>query len=252
MENGVQQGGGAWGRVARIALAVSVVALAAEFVAGEGTRLGWWHFRAGFGVLGRAAWAGLAGAIVSAVALAATWKRGEKGRAAMSGVGLVLGLLAVAIPGTFYLTAKHVPMIHDISTDTVDPPAFVALLETRKASPNGADYGGPEVAEKQRAAYPDIKPIKRDLPPAAAFERALAAARSLGWKIAEANAAEGRIEATDTTRWFGFKDDVVIRVRPGPSGAGSRVDVRSVSRVGKSDIGKNAARIRAFVNSFAQ
>jgi uncharacterized protein (DUF1499 family) len=67
----------------------------------------------------------------------------------------------------------------------------------------------------------------------------------MGWEIAEADAAAGRIEATDTTFWFGFKDDVVIRIRPAEDG-GSIVDIRSKSRVGMSDVGANAARIRAF------
>jgi uncharacterized protein (DUF1499 family) len=73
----------------------------------------------------------------------------------------------------------------------------------------------------------------------------LAAARAQGWEIVAAVPAEGRIEATDTTRFFGFKDDIVIRVKA--EGAGSRVDVRSLSRVGKSDVGKNASRIRAYL-----
>ena len=59
--------------------------------------------------------------------------------------------------------------------------------------------------------------------------------------------AEGRLEATARTRWFGFRDDVVVRVRP--DGAGSRVDVRSVSRVGRSDLGTNARRIRGFMDA---
>jgi uncharacterized protein (DUF1499 family) len=84
-------------------------------------------------------------------------------------------------------------------------------------------------------------------PPARAFERALAVARAQGWEIVAAVPAEGRIEATDTTRFFGFKDDIVIRVKA--EGAGSRVDVRSLSRVGKSDVGKNASRIRAYLRA---
>ncbi len=73
----------------------------------------------------------------------------------------------------------------------------------------------------------------------------------MGWKIVDENQAEGRIEATATTRWFGFKDDVVIRIAPS-GGNGSRVDVRSVSRVGRSDVGTNARRIRAFLKKFAE
>ena len=67
----------------------------------------------------------------------------------------------------------------------------------------------------------------------------------MGWQIVDANREEGRIEATATTRWFGFKDDIVIRIVP-TAAQGSRLDIRSVSRVGKSDAGTNACRIRAF------
>ena len=121
-------------------------------------------------------------------------------------------------------------MIHDITTDTENPPVFVSVLALRKNAPNSAIYGGPEIAEQQHAAYPDIRPLVSDLPPAKAFERSLSVARQMGWKIVDENPAEGRIEATATTRWFGFKDDVVLRIAPA-AGNGSRVDIRSVSRV---------------------
>ena len=95
-----------------------------------------------------------------------------------------------------------------------------------------------------------MAPANLSIPPDKAFEQALAAARKMGWVIVDANAAEGRIEATDTTFWFGFKDDIVIRVNP--SDHGSRVDIRSVSRVGKSDVGMNARRIRKYLKELKQ
>jgi hypothetical protein len=248
-EAGERRSGGT-GFVAAAGLAAALLALSAEMAAALGSRAGWWDFRAGFAGLRGGAYLGAGAVLLSAAILArASGFRGRKG-GAMSVAAIVLGLLAVALPGCYLWTAKHLPMIHDVTTDTLDPPAFVALLETRKASPNGAVYGGPEVAEKQRAAYPDIRSIESPLPAAEAFRKAEAAARGLGWRIADSDAAAGRIEATDTTRWFGFKDDVVIRVRPGPGGQGSRIDLRSVSRVGKSDIGKNASRIRSFFREF--
>ena len=166
-----------------------------------------------------------------------------------AGFGVVIGCVAIGVSG-FYRVAKNVPMIHDITTDPSDPPAFVSLLPERKASLNGAEYGGPGIAVKQRKAYPDIVPIDSGLPPPDAFDRALAVARGMDWKIADANPGDGRIEATDTTSWLRFKDDVVIRVRPGEDGR-SRVDVRSDSRLGISDLGKNAARIREFTKRYA-
>ena len=137
------------------------------------------------------------------------------------------------------------PAIHDITTDTIQPPPFLAILPLRAGALNPADYGGPDVAAKQQQAYPDIGPLLLNVPPGRAFDRALAAAKAMGWELVASDPAGGRIEATDTTFWFGFKDDVVVRVTPQPTG--SRVDVRSLSRVGGGDIGANAARVRAFL-----
>ena len=137
------------------------------------------------------------------------------------------------------------PPIHDITTDTEDPPAFETILPLRAQAPNPATYGGPAVAAQQREGYPDISPADYPVETEAAFEAAVAAARDLGWTVVAMDEAGGRIEAIDRTFWFGFVDDVVIRIRP--TDAGSRIDVRSVSRVGVSDIGTNAARIRAYL-----
>ncbi len=118
-------------------------------------------------------------------------------------------------------------------------------MPLRAAAAVPAAYPGSETAQAQRRAYPDIAPLELAVPPAAAFARALDAATAMGWEIVAADAVAGRIEATATTPWFGFRDDVVVRVAPTPTG--SRIDVRSVSRVGKSDLGANAKRIRAYL-----
>jgi len=138
-------------------------------------------------------------------------------------------------------------LIHDISTDTDNPPPFVALLTLRLQSANGAAYGGAAVAAEQRARYPDVQPLLLDAPPTVVFAKALQAAQDMGWHIAAAIANEGRIEATATTRWLRFKDDVIIRILA--RGTGSRLDIRSMSRIGRSDFGANAKRIRAFLSS---
>ncbi len=171
------------------------------------------------------------------------------GRSAAGFGALLLALILAGGAAYFPLSmrdaASKVPAIHDITTDTANPPAFVALLEARTAAANGAEYKADENAAKQQEAYPDIQPLITDVPPADMFARAEKAARGMGWEIAAAEAGEGRIEATDTTAWWGFKDDVVIRITA--EGEGSRLDIRSMSRVGKSDIGKNAERIRKFL-----
>ena len=142
------------------------------------------------------------------------------------------------------------PFIHDVTTDLENPPPFVAILPLRASAPNTAEYGGPEVAAQQRAGYPDLGPLTLQVPPEQAFSRALAAGRDMGWEIVANEPTEGRIEATATTLWFGFKDDVVVRVTP--TNGGSRIDVRSVSRVGKSDVGANAERITAYLARIAR
>jgi uncharacterized protein (DUF1499 family) len=103
------------------------------------------------------------------------------------------------------------------------------------------------LAEQQREGYPDLAPVTLSLPPEQAFDRALTVAQDDGWEIVTADRTAGRIEATDTTFWFGFKDDVVVRLTPW--GTGTRVDVRSVSRVGRSDVGTNARRITSFLEA---
>jgi uncharacterized protein (DUF1499 family) len=147
-------------------------------------------------------------------------------------------------------TAASVPAIHDITTDTSNPPVFVAVIPLRKEALNPYEYGGPEIAGLQKKAYPDIKPLEMSVPVEKAFDKSLAVAKKMGWEIVATEKSDGRIEATATTLWMGFKDDVVIRVTD--NGSGSRVDIRSESRVGKSDVGTNAKRIRSFLKEMEQ
>ena len=158
---------------------------------------------------------------------------------------IALALLPITAIAAFVWTARGVPPIHDVTTDTDHPPQFVAVLPLRADALNPVEYGGPKIAVQQHTAFADIAPLTLGMPPASAFDRALAAARTMGWEMVASDPAAGRIEATDTTFWFGFKDDVVIRVTPEANG--SRVDVRSLSRVGGGDIGTNAARIRKYL-----
>jgi uncharacterized protein (DUF1499 family) len=163
---------------------------------------------------------------------------------------LVVSIAACIVPILGIVHARQVPPIHDITTDTGTPPVFVALAAKRLASPNGLDYGGPEVAAQQKQAYPDLKTLHSRLAPEALFDRAVQAVRDCGWDLADANRGEGRIEAVDTSLLYGFKDDVVVRIRA--DGGGSALDVRSASRVGRSDVGANAARIRKLLQRMEQ
>jgi uncharacterized protein (DUF1499 family) len=229
---------------------LAVLAALAVMLAGFGTRWGLWHFRTGFAILGWAAYTGMAAALVSLASVILTRPSTLRRGFLISIFGLLIGILVFGVPWCYWRTAQSVPAIHDITTDTENPPRFVSISPLRKNVPNSSEYGGPEIAAKQRAAYPDLAPAMLSIPPDKAFEQALAAARKMGWVIVDANAADGRIEATDITFWFGFKDDIVIRVTPADQR--SRVDMRSVSRVGKSDVGMNARRIRKYLKELKQ
>lgn len=174
---------------------------------------------------------------------------------ATAALAIVAGLALLGYLLSWLQAGRGVPPIHEISTDLESPPPFVAIREIRDRIPgvNPSDYvaeqagrsGTLNVPQAQRRAYPDIRPLQLPVPPAEAFARAERAARALGWEVVAAVPEEGRLEATDTTRFFGFKDDIVVRLRA--EGGGTRVDVRSKSRVGVGDVGANAARIRAFL-----
>jgi uncharacterized protein (DUF1499 family) len=228
-------------------LLAAILGLAMLASAGLGTRFGVWHYRTGLTMMRWSAWVGIAAAVLTMLGLFAR----PRGAALLGSLGaLVAAVLTFAVPYSFQRTARAVPPIHDITTDMVDPPAFVDVLPLRADAPNSAEYAGDSIATLQRAAYPDVQPLTYGASPAAVFDAAREAAESMGWALVAADSASGRIEATATTTWFGFKDDVVIRVRA--EGTGSRVDVRSVSRVGRSDVGANAARIRAYAEALTR
>jgi len=228
--------------IARIPLFVALIAVISLALSGMGVRQGWWTYRFGFQILEWSAYGGLAAAVL---AIAAVLTPALRFKALISlAVAMIIGVFTCYMPWQMKQQAQALPKIHDISTDLDNPPLFSKILPLRAAAPNPASYGGPEVAAAQKSGYPDIHPRDVALTPAETFARALAVSKAMDWEIVDADGGKGVIEATATTRWFGFKDDVVIRITP--MATGSRVDMRSVSRVGRSDVGANAARIRAF------
>lgn len=231
--------------VSSLALGIFIAAAMLLALAGIGSRLGWWHFRSGFTLLKFGTY-GAIGAVLTGVAGGIMASRARQGMGmALAIIAIAGGLAVAAIPMSWRMKANKVPAIHDITTDTVNPPPFVAILPLRQEAPNPAAYGGTAVADQQKQAYADIRTEVLDLPLGRAFERALAVAKADGWHIVAADPAAGRIEATDTTFWFGFTDDIVIRLVA--AGERTLLDIRSVSRVGRSDAGKNADRIRSYL-----
>lgn len=186
--------------------------------------------------------------------------------------GLVVAGLAILVPvfglGKLKSTEKTVytklPFIHDVTTDTQDPPVFGEVVMTERGQVKGVNtviYSGKKapvynaskektgealVSALQTKAYPEIRTLILDDDVTAVFETAKTTAKAMGWTIKEQYAEDGWINATDKTFWYGFEDDISIRLREA-NGGGTVVDVRSLSRVGGSDLGANAKRVAAFL-----
>lgn len=165
------------------------------------------------------------------------------------GKRLLASLPLALLFGSLLLGNRGIPPIHDISTDTETPPVFTRAPELRGPNANPLDIKPDSIAQ-QREAYPDLAPMTVSLDGAAAYDKALATARALGWEVYYEAPDKSAFEAVDSTFFMDFKDDIAVRVTP--SAAGSTIDLRSVSRVGVSDVGANAKRIRRFAEAFNQ
>ncbi len=228
---------------ARAILVGSVVALVLLFLGPVGTRLGVWGFQTGLLLIVPAAVLLAAiGLLVGLVSLFVSRKRGYDGDPPALFTSIAICAVILVTMGMQFQKGTSVPAIHNISTDVSDPPQFTeAIVALRGDTSNPLEYDADELAILQQGAYPDVKTILVNAPKDETVERVRGVLEDLGLEIVTVDPAGGVVEATDTTFWFGFKDDVVVRVRPSESG--SVVDVRSVSRVGLSDLGANAARI---------
>jgi uncharacterized protein (DUF1499 family) len=184
--------------------------------------------------------------IVAFAGFVSIWKEGLHGMGASLGA-IGIALLLLAYPAYIAVKARNLPWIYDITTDPIDPPRYDTLAKARPRDANPIVYPGLVVAEQQLEGYPDIEPLDADIDTRSAYNAALVVINKRRWRIVEARAPdqgrpEGRIEAVARTPIMGFRDDVIVRVRPFEGGA--RVDVRSSSRYGSFDFGTNAARIR--------
>lgn len=238
-----------------LALTVALVGIIVFTFSGFGYQWGWWSLGTGFNLLRWGFYISIVGGILSVVAAFITRPgRGVRGFA-FSWAGILISLAVCCTAWFFSARATAAPPIHDITTDTQNPPLFQAVLPMRKNAPNKSAYFGTDsvkwhgeiktVSQWQHLEYPDIVPVMLDVPTSKAYKLALAAAKKMSWwKIQAAEPAKGHIEATSTIPWFGFKDDIVIRIDS--AGMGSRIDIRSDSRLGYSDIGENARRVRSY------
>ena len=229
-------------------VACGVAALGLVLLAGAGPlyRLGVLSLPNAFTLLRWAAYVGIAAIVIALPPAFLGYARGQRVQVLVASLALLGGAAAFGIPFQFQQSARSLPPIHDITTDLENPPAFEAVVPLRAEAQNSLERP-PDLAQQQREGYPDLTPVTLSMPAGQAFDRALAEAQDAGWRIVTADKGAGRIEATDTTRWFGFQDDVVVRLTPW--GAGTRVDVRSVSRIGRGDAGTNARRIRRYLQA---
>ena len=230
--------------LAGLALLAALVAAGTIGAAGIGHKYGAWPLPTARLALEYGFYAAAGAAALGVLVVLLALVRQRSGGAFTALLAIAAGAGAAYVPWTMHQKEQSLPALHDVSTDTADPPVFVALANERANFENGAAYD-PANAAKQRAGYPDIAPLRSAMPADRLFARALAGVKAQGWQIAAQSAQEGRIEATSVSEWFGFKDDIVIRIAA--DGAGARLDMRSASRTGAHDPGANAEGVRAFL-----
>ncbi len=193
------------------------------------------------------------------------WRDGSDGlRYAVT--AFLISCALIAYPAFLGIRAYHLPAIYDITTDPIDPPKFDAIARLRPRDANPVTYAGLYAAEQQHAAYSDIEPDDTTSTPQEAYDAAMKVIAKRKWRVVDARppqappstitntrapqppplpTRDGIIEAVARTPILGFRDDVVVRVRPTTDGA--RIDVRSASRYGRHDLGTNAKRVRALI-----
>lgn len=231
-------------RIVNILLFLSAASAAGFILSGYGYQWGIWGLGPAFSLLRYGAYA-CAGLLAIQVLFYFFVKDDDFTLKAMVFIGVLLTLGVTATGVYWQYEAQRVPAIHDITTDLDSPPVFVDVVRLRQDAPNPSDYAGEETARQQRQAYPDIQPLIVETGKQAVIDEIVSLIMEREWTPVGIDRQEGRIEATETLAWFGFSDDVVVRVSE--TGEGTKIDMRSKSRIGRSDIGVNAERIDAFL-----
>jgi len=225
-------------------------------VAAVGTGWGFWEYTSGLKGVAGAFLLGIVAILMGLFQELRVRKSSTPPLRVRRWIGILVALVYVGWVGTFLVKALTVPAIHDVSTDLADPPAFQTLqlrADNWDAVPGADDAKMRGLTPEQRwamvhqKAYGDIRSVRVNEPVPMVIAKAERLAKARGWDVATSLPEEGRLEATETSAFFQFKDDVILRVRPSDTGEGSIVDMRSVSRVGQSDLGVNAKRVRSFL-----
>ena len=244
----------------KVVLLIAVGAVIAFFGIAFGSGIGLWGWQAGLGALPWTGVAALVAITVAVIGIVVDRRKARKTNWPFLGLGLIVALGFVGYLGSYVMKARSVPAIHDVTTDLADPPQFSQLslrADNWDKIPGADDNDMRGMNPRQRwavlvqEAYPDIRSVRIDQPVMTVMEKAKRLAKDRGWEIASFDAASGHMEATATISLFRFKDDVVIRARPAQNGSASIIDMRSVSRVGVSDLGVNAKRVRSFLSDLS-
>jgi len=176
------------------------------------------------------------------------WRKGRAG-AWSAAAGIAVSLAIFAWPASIAPIYLKLPPLTDVTTDAEHPPEFAALARDRPKASNSVEYRGSPFTEMQEQHYPEIRPLVLSRAAEEVYEAVSEAVRRLRWRIVseeppQADGTAGHIEAEDRTLILGFTDDVIVRVES--DGGATRVDVRSLSRYGGHDFGRNASRIKEF------
>src|SRR5262245_8127183 len=234
-------------RLALFALAVALIAVVvvrADFI----------EIVPGLATFGGAVGIAVIAMLFAVAAFVVIWREGLKGLGHAL-LAFLIGIMLITYPAYLGTKAYRLPPLSDITTDTSDPPRFEAIARLRPRDANAVAYAGAQAAELQRTIYPGIAPVQTSSTPAELYEAALGVVTKRKWRMVDARAPqtgrrEGRIEAVARTTVMGFRDDVVIRVRPIAGGA--RLDIRSASRYGKQDFGANAQRVLGLIEDIEE
>lgn len=229
-------------RLAALGIVLGLGSLAGLAASAVGYRLGWWQVAVALKIAEWAAYAAMAGVAASMLGVI-MWRPGRRKSFVLAMVGFAASLPVAVAAMNFEYAARVHPPINDVSTDIDDPPVFWDM-------PNPTEYPRAQNAAQQRAAYPDLTPVRLPVAPERIYELASALVRENGWEVVAEEPEDGRIEAVDRTFLFGFKDEIVLRIAA--ADGGTRIDMRSRSRTGRIDRGVNAKRVRDFLSTLQQ
>lgn len=214
-----------------------------------GYRLAWWDYPVAIKVV---TGVGVLLALIAFIAGLIGWFR--TGRKSIytgrfkAGFALLVSGAIIGLMGYQAYLGKTYPY-HDVTTDTQTPPSL-AVFANADGRLNQVEYNT-DWAAWQTVDYPDVQPITVTATLPIVREQVIQLVQTKGWDVLESGSTDTAVYATETSLLYGFKDDVVIRLTP----AGDdnvRIDMRSNSRVGESDLGQNAARIMAFLSALEQ